>query len=62
MAVTDGLGDLYARWSGADGFEKRLKEIQATVRCMPLDTPLDPGPCVHSGQPAERRVLVARNY
>ena len=27
---------VYARWSGADGFETRLKEIQATVRCMPL--------------------------
>lgn len=53
---------VYARWSGAEGFEARLKEIQATVRCMPMDAPLDPGPCVHSGKPAERRVLVAKNY
>jgi prolyl-tRNA synthetase len=53
---------VYARWAGDAGLAQKLKEIQATVRCIPLDAQADPGPCVMTGQPADKRVLIAKNY
>jgi prolyl-tRNA synthetase len=53
---------VYARWAGDPALAQKLKEIQATVRCMPLDAQADPGPCVLTGKPAEKRVLIAKNY
>jgi hypothetical protein len=32
------------------------------VRCLPLDAQADPGPCVLTGKPADKRVLIAKNY
>ena len=53
---------VYARWAGDAALAAKLKEIQATVRCMPLDAQADPGPCILTGKAAEKRVLIAKNY
>jgi prolyl-tRNA synthetase len=43
--------------------EARLKdELGVTVRCIPIDGPDDPGPCILSGKPATRRVVFAKAY
>lgn len=52
----------YVRWALDPAFEQKLKSMQMTTRCFPLDEPQDPGPCVFSGQQAERRIIVAKNY
>ncbi|MGH7895658.1 MAG: proline--tRNA ligase [Candidatus Binatia bacterium] len=62
VAALDAQKFVYARWAGDPAFALKLKELQATVRCIPLGAQTDPGPCVLTGQPAETRVLVARNY
>ncbi len=53
---------VYARWAGDPALGAKLKEIQATVRCLPLDAANDPGPCVLTGKPADKRILIAKNY
>jgi len=50
------------RWAGDVAFETKLKEIQATIRCVPLAAESDPGPCIFSGAPAQHRIIVAKNY
>lgn len=43
--------------------EAKLKdELGVTVRCIPIDGPDDPGPCILSGKPATRRVVFAKAY
>jgi prolyl-tRNA synthetase len=53
---------VYARFAGDLAMADKLKEIQATIRCWPLDGKADPGPCVFSGKPAEKRILISKNY
>lgn len=56
-------GFLRARWCGAPACESAIKdETGATIRCLPLDEPDDPGPCICCGSPSERRALFARAY
>ena len=44
----------------------KIKEAtKATIRCIPLESEgpaPEPGRCVKTGRPSERRVLFARNY
>jgi prolyl-tRNA synthetase len=43
--------------------DARLKEFKATVRCIPLVDEFDgPGKCIVSGEPVERRVVIAKSY
>jgi prolyl-tRNA synthetase len=56
-------GFLRARWCGNPACEAAIKEqTGATIRCLPLGEPNDPGACVHCGDPSERRALFARSY
>jgi prolyl-tRNA synthetase len=51
------------RWCESPDCESLVKnETKATIRCIPLDAPEDPGPCVVCGKPAPRRVIWARAY
>ncbi len=38
------------------------EECKAVTRCIPLDSPLEDGTCIRTGQPSQRRVLFARSY
>ena len=56
-------GFLLSRWCGDDSCEAAVQEeTKATIRCIPLDRPEDPGPCVRCGKPATGREVFARAY
>ncbi len=43
--------------------DARLKEFKATVRCIPLVDQHDgPGKCILTGEPVDRRVVIAKAY
>ncbi len=56
-------GFVSAHWDGTSETEKRIKEeTKATIRCIPLNNPLEEGTCMVTGQPSTQRVLFARAY
>ncbi|HVF47627.1 MAG TPA: proline--tRNA ligase [Pyrinomonadaceae bacterium] len=56
-------GFILAHWDGTAETEEKIKqETKATIRCIPLDTVMEPGTCVFSGKPSEKRVVFARAY
>jgi prolyl-tRNA synthetase len=43
--------------------DARLKEFKATVRCIPLADEYDgPGKCIITGEPVDRRAVIAKAY
>ncbi|MDE7125811.1 MAG: proline--tRNA ligase, partial [Muribaculaceae bacterium] len=60
--IEDG-GFFLCHWDGTTETEERIKEeTKATIRCIPLDGPDEPGVCMVTGKPSARRVIFARNY
>ena len=61
---TDGKGNfLLAHWDGTRETEKKIKDdTKATIRCVPADGADEPGTCIVSGRPSQRRVLFAQAY
>ncbi|MEA2677121.1 MAG: prolyl-tRNA synthetase [Chloroflexota bacterium] len=56
-------GFLMAPWCGSVECEKQINaDTGATIRCIPFDSPDEPGKCIVDGKPSERRVLMARAY
>ena len=56
-------GFFSAHWDGTAETEELIKtETKATIRCIPFDGPTEPGVCMVTGKPSERRVLFARAY
>ncbi|MEX0686247.1 MAG: proline--tRNA ligase [Balneolales bacterium] len=56
-------GFIYAHWDGTTETELKIKEeTKATIRCIPLDKNPEPGLCMVTGKPSERRVLFAKAY
>lgn len=56
-------GFIAAHWDGTPETEAAIKEqTKATIRCIPLDASDEPGACVFSGKPSQRRVLFAQAY
>ncbi|WP_158800489.1 proline--tRNA ligase [Pedobacter sp. L105] len=62
--LLDGKGGfISAHWDGTSETELKIKEeTKATIRCIPLDNPLEDGVCIYSGKPSIQRVLFARAY
>lgn len=62
--VLEGKGGfISAHWDGTAETEKLIKEeTKATIRCIPLDNPLEEGVCIYSGKPSTQRVLFAKAY
>ena len=61
--LADRGGFVMAHWDGTAETEQRIKEeTKATIRCIPLDAPADPGRCILTGEPSERRVVFAEAY
>ncbi len=62
--MIDGPGGfLMAPWCGSAECEQQVNaDTGATIRCIPFDSPDEPGACVVDGRPSERRVLFARAY
>ena len=38
------------------------KKLKVTARCIPLDAQDEPGTCLFTGKPAERKVIFAKSY
>lgn len=56
-------GFIMAHWDGTEETEEKIKqETKATIRCLPVDGPNEPGKCMVTGKPSERRVVFARAY
>lgn len=56
-------GFVFAHWDGTAETEEAIKEkTKATIRCIPLDNPLEEGACILTGKPSRQRVLFARAY
>ncbi|MDP1763640.1 MAG: proline--tRNA ligase [Sediminibacterium sp.] len=56
-------GFISAHWDGTSETEDKIKELcKATIRCIPLDNPLEEGKCILTGNPSAQRVLFARAY
>jgi prolyl-tRNA synthetase len=56
-------GFVYAHWDGTPETETKIKEeTKATIRCIPLENPLEDGICIYSGKPSKQRVVFARAY
>ncbi|MDX9847828.1 MAG: proline--tRNA ligase [Tenuifilaceae bacterium] len=56
-------GFVLAHWDGTSETEERVKdETKATIRCIPLEGDNQPGTCIFTGKPSERRVVFARAY
>jgi len=56
-------GFVYAHWDGTSETEELIKkETKATIRCIPLDSPIEKGICLFSGDPSTKRVLFAKAY
>lgn len=56
-------GFISAHWDGTGETEDKIKELaKATIRCIPLDNPLEDGKCILTGNPSTQRVLFARAY
>ncbi|QOI96265.1 MAG: proline--tRNA ligase [Flammeovirgaceae bacterium] len=61
--ISEKGGFVSAHWDGTKETEAAIKEqTKATIRCIPLDSPEEPGTCVYSGKPSTRRVLFAQAY
>ena len=61
--LDDHTGFVYAHWDGTPESETKIKEeTKATIRCIPLDNPLEDGICIYSGKPSKQRVVFARAY
>ena len=56
-------GFISAHWDGSAEEEEQIKQLtKATIRCIPLDSALEPGVSLLSGKPSERRVIFAKAY
>jgi prolyl-tRNA synthetase len=56
-------GFVSAHWDGTSETEDAIKEkTKATIRCIPLNNPLEEGKCILTGKPSTQRVLFARAY
>lgn len=56
-------GFLMAHWDGTSETEDKIKDLtKATIRCIPLDSKMEEGKCVLTGNPSKQRVVFARSY
>jgi len=52
-----------AHMKDAAACDARVKEFKATIRCIPLTDEYDgPGKCIVTGEPVDRRVVIAKAY
>jgi prolyl-tRNA synthetase len=56
-------GFALSHWSGEESVEEQVKkDLNVTIRCIPLDEPEEEGRCVISGKPSRKRVIFAKSY
>jgi prolyl-tRNA synthetase len=56
-------GFAFCHWSGDPEVEEIVKrDLNVTIRCIPLDSPEEEGTCIISGKKSTRRVIFAKSY
>jgi prolyl-tRNA synthetase len=55
-------GLAYSHFVESSEMDEKLKALKVTVRCVPLAGESEPGKCIFTGQPSERRGLFAKSY
>ncbi len=56
-------GFVRAHWDGTAETEALIKkETKATIRCIPLNNPLEDGECIKTKKPSKQKVLFAKAY
>ena len=56
-------GFAFSHWCEDPAVEEQVKnDLNVTIRCIPLDSPLEEGRCVITGRPSKRRVIYAKSY
>ena len=55
-------GFALAHFSPSSEVLDALKELKVTARCVPLDSPEEPGTCIFSGRPSQKRMIFAKAY
>ena len=56
-------GFALCHWNGDPAVEEQVKkDLQVTVRCIPLDAEAEQGRCVITGEPSARRVVFGKAY
>ncbi len=56
-------GFALCHWSGEEDVEEIVKrDLNVTIRCIPLNAPHEEGHCVISGKKSQRRVIFAKAY
>jgi prolyl-tRNA synthetase len=56
-------GFALCHWVEDSAIEERLKkDLSVTIRCIPLDAPLEEGKCPFTGKSSSRRVIYAKSY
>lgn len=56
-------GFVRAHWDGTAETEDRIKnETKATIRCILIDEKEEPGKCIYSGKPSNKKVVFAKAY
>jgi len=61
--LEDKGGFVSAHWDGTTETELKIKELsKATIRCIALNQAEEPGKCILTGKPSNKRVLFAKAY
>jgi prolyl-tRNA synthetase len=55
-------GLAYCHFVESSEMDEKLKALKVTIRCIPLDAQDEPGKCIFTGQPANRRGVFAKAY
>ena len=56
-------GFALSHWNGSAEVEEIIKkDLNVTIRCIPLDAPFEEGRCVITGEPSSKRVIFAKAY
>jgi prolyl-tRNA synthetase len=56
-------GFALSRWCGSGECEARIKaDLTVTIRCIPFDSTVEPGPCICCGAPGSQQVVFAKAY
>ena len=56
-------GFVYAHWDGSSETEEKIKkETKATIRCIPINSEVNPGKCIYSGKKSNQIVVFGKSY
>jgi prolyl-tRNA synthetase len=55
-------GFALVHWADDPSTVETLKELKLSHRCIPLDGPEEPGTCIFTGKPSQKRSIIAKSY